>query len=170
MIIIALGIGLFVQTGQIVAEKMKLKEITRLERIIFGGNSPGLQIKALEKEFGTAFKNNPDILLDGLRTPLMLAANRGSLALVKYFVERGANVNAQDSNGYTPLHWAAASFKKPNQYNLVDKRYDEGNFEVIKYLLEQGADPFIADYDGELPHIDKDSFIGGSQSIGYTSR
>ena len=44
---------------------------------------------------------------------------------LKYIVEElGADVNARDSNGYTPLHHAAA----------------RGDNEMIMYLVEKGAD------------------------------
>jgi ankyrin repeat protein len=49
----------------------------------------------------------------------------GWLAAVKYLVEElGADVNARDSNGYTPLHNAAA----------------RGDNELILYLVSKGAD------------------------------
>jgi ankyrin repeat protein len=47
------------------------------------------------------------------------------LAAVKYLVEElGADVNARDFNGYTPLHHAAA----------------RGDNELIQYLVSKGAD------------------------------
>ncbi len=49
----------------------------------------------------------------------------GWLSAVKYLVEElGADVNARDHNGYTPLHHAAA----------------RGDVEMIRYLVERGAD------------------------------
>jgi ankyrin repeat protein len=50
----------------------------------------------------------------------------GWLAAVKFLVEElGADVNARDHNGYTPLHHAAA----------------RGDNELILYLISKGADP-----------------------------
>ncbi|MBA3270789.1 MAG: ankyrin repeat domain-containing protein [Acidobacteria bacterium] len=50
----------------------------------------------------------------------------GWLPAVKYLVEEmGADVNARDNDGYTPLHHAAA----------------RGDNEVILYLVSKGADP-----------------------------
>jgi hypothetical protein len=47
------------------------------------------------------------------------------MASVKYLVEElGADVNARDNDGYTPLHHAAA----------------RGDNEMIKYLVSKGAD------------------------------
>jgi ankyrin repeat protein len=50
-------------------------------------------------------------------------------------IERGANVNAPDKQGRTPLHWAA-------KYNCVDG---------VKLLLEKKADPTIVDGEGATP-------------------
>jgi ankyrin repeat protein len=45
---------------------------------------------------------------------------------VKFLVEElGADVNARDHNGYSPLHHAAA----------------RGDNELIRYLVSKGADP-----------------------------
>jgi hypothetical protein len=50
----------------------------------------------------------------------------GWLPAVKFLVEElGADVNARDHNGYTPLHHAAA----------------RGDNELILYLVSKGADP-----------------------------
>jgi len=49
----------------------------------------------------------------------------GWLPAVKYLVEElGADVNARDHNGYTPLHHAAA----------------RGDNDLIRYLVDKGAD------------------------------
>ena len=48
------------------------------------------------------------------------------LPAVKFLVEElGADVNARDHNGYTPLHHAAA----------------RGDNDLIRYLVSKGADP-----------------------------
>ena len=45
---------------------------------------------------------------------------------MKFLVEElGADVNARDHNGYTPIHHAAA----------------RGDNELIRYLISKGADP-----------------------------
>ncbi len=46
------------------------------------------------------------------------AAVSGHLDVVKYLVEKGADVKAADNDGWTPLHWAA-------ELGLLD---------VVKYL------------------------------------
>ncbi len=64
-------------------------------------------------------------------TPLCTAIFKGDLATVKKFIEYGADVN-EESNGMTPLMFAA-------RYNKVD---------IIKYLLERGADKEAKDEKG----------------------
>lgn len=64
-------------------------------------------------------------------SPLCNAILKGDLASVKKFIEYGAEVNEM-SNGLTPLMFAA-------RYNKVD---------IIKYLLEKGADKKIKDERG----------------------
>jgi len=50
------------------------------------------------------------------------------LAATRYLVEElGADVNARDVNGFSPLHHAAS----------------RGDVEVIQYLLDHGADPLV---------------------------
>ncbi|MEO5775512.1 MAG: ankyrin repeat domain-containing protein [Flavobacterium sp.] len=64
-------------------------------------------------------------------TPLCAAIMKGDLATVRKFVEYGSDVN-ELSNGLTPLMFAA-------RYNKVD---------IIKYLLERGADKKVKDSRG----------------------
>lgn len=44
--------------------------------------------------------------------------------MVRFLCEKGADVNAQDNEGWTPLHAAACC----------------GNLPIVKYLCEHGAD------------------------------
>ena len=46
------------------------------------------------------------------RTPLHIAANRKMFAYVEYLIEHGATVDAQDSDGHTPL-WDALAAESP---------------------------------------------------------
>lgn len=66
------------------------------------------------------------------RTPLMMAANAGSVDVARLLIAAGANVNRADKSGGTPLLLAS-------------------DLTVINVLLAAGADPDVADATGETP-------------------
>lgn len=49
---------------------------------------------------------------------------KGSLDTIKYLVSKGADINAKDSDGKAPLHWAIK----------------EENLDIIECLISNGAD------------------------------
>ncbi|KAI1311050.1 hypothetical protein EDD11_003557 [Mortierella claussenii] len=70
------------------------------------------------------------------RYNIWLAASDGDLAAVKkYIEEEGISIDAQDENGYSALHAAASYAHK----------------DLIKYLLDKGANINIQDPDGDTP-------------------
>jgi len=69
---------------------------------------------------------------------LLKAAENGNLIKVQTALENGANPNAKNKDGLTPLYRAARG----------------GRVEIVKLLLERGADPNAKDNDGRTPlHI-----------------
>jgi ankyrin repeat protein len=58
---------------------------------------------------------------------LHIATYKGDVKRVKELLKKGANPNAKDKDGRTPLHAAAY----------------EGHVDVVRLLLEHGADPNI---------------------------
>lgn len=54
---------------------------------------------------------------------------------VRVLIKSGANVNAMDADGATPLHWAAWS----------------GNYVIAKMLMANGANPHVMDHMGRSP-------------------
>ena len=69
------------------------------------------------------------------RTPLHFAAFNGSLACGALLLEKGAYINAPDSEGRTPLHWAVY-----NGYHLF-----------VEILLDKNADTEVLDAGGRTP-------------------
>jgi hypothetical protein len=69
------------------------------------------------------------------KSPLLASAWSRHLDVAEYLISKGANVNAQAHNGFTPLNDAAAI----------------GDFQIVKFLMDHGADPRIADLRGRTP-------------------
>jgi hypothetical protein len=68
-------------------------------------------------------------------TYLHFAAARGSVEMVRYFLEKGIDPNAKTQDGDAPLHWAVTG-------------YYLSRAEVIECLLKAGADPQAKDSKG----------------------
>ena len=66
--------------------------------------------------------------------PLVTAADRENVELVKYLIAMGADVNQKDSRGNTPL---SKAIKSPKNYY---KDYMEKYNAIVKVLVEAGAD------------------------------
>lgn len=82
-------------------------------------------------------KNNEGI------TPLMLAAHKGHLDIVRLLLEKGALVNEKSSQGgFTALYGS-----------IQNKHTPEVQYEVVKLLLEHGAEVNIIDNDQKTPLI-----------------
>jgi ankyrin repeat protein len=75
------------------------------------------------KEVKAAIKAGADINDYHFMTPLHFAAQGGHLAIVKFLVEKGADIKAKDDD-WTPLHVAAR----------------HGDLSMVKFLVENGAD------------------------------
>ncbi|EFA05211.2 uncharacterized protein LOC103313299 [Tribolium castaneum] len=110
-------------------------------------------------------------------TPLHIAAQAGCFILVpgedtifedltQLLLDKGANIEACDDDGFTPLHYAAQSgnltiVKLLTRDNLINQinRYIrtplhmaavKGHHFVVKYLIDRGAQQ-INDYEGDTP-------------------
>lgn len=95
-------------------------------------------------------------------TPLQYAAVVGSLDAMNLLVEAGADVNGQNDFGATALLWSATDLAKVKllvghgaDVNAASKRgrtplliaaMSDGSAEVIRYLLDHGADAKAADF------------------------
>ena len=74
------------------------------------------------------------------RTALHAAALSGQAEVVEYLVGVGADVNALDNDGMTPLHWAVRFSSEP-----------AGRLLTVKTLIERGAEVNIRESNGSLP-------------------
>jgi len=71
----------------------------------------------------------------GWMTPLLLAVPQANYEVVEMLVKAGAKVDAKDIRGLTPLALAVAT--------------DHADPRIVRFLLENGADPKIVSEDGE---------------------
>jgi ankyrin repeat protein len=71
----------------------------------------------------------------GGMTALLFAARQGCLAGAEVLIKAGAQINATNPNGFSPILLAIIN----------------GHYDVAAYLLRQGADPNIADEVGRTP-------------------
>ena len=78
---------------------------------------------------------NVSLRFDDNQTPLHLAAVQGHSGIVKYLIDNGASISAQDNTGATPLHEAV--------------RY--GQTDIVKILLNNGAKVNARDSLGKTP-------------------
>ena len=86
-----------------------------------------------------------------MRDAIAIAIDEGDEAQVKKLVEMQpllVNAPIANMNYYTPLHCAARA----------------GNASIIQYLLDQGADPYIQDDEGQFPY-DVALFVGAGQDV-----
>lgn len=88
-------------------------------------------------------------------TLLHFAAFDGNMVLTPILVSAGANVNARDSRGWTPLHSAATCDFRLSCDDCsnapggdLEKRWHQGAKPVIRYLLDNGADLSARTHDG----------------------
>eukprot|EP01104_Vermistella_antarctica_P014683 TRINITY_DN4674_c0_g1_i1.p1 TRINITY_DN4674_c0_g1~~TRINITY_DN4674_c0_g1_i1.p1 ORF type:complete len:121 (-),score=41.23 TRINITY_DN4674_c0_g1_i1:244-606(-) len=92
------------------------------------GDLPNVK-NAIEKEGENVNAVSEDI---NKQTPLHWAADYGQLEVMTYLVSKGANVNAKNNFGITPL--LAATY--------------ESHTSCVKFLLSKGADKAVKGPDG----------------------
>jgi len=101
------------------------------------------------------------------RTALMFAGFNGHTEIVKILIDRGAKIDAIDNSHRTALLFAATGHFPETVKLLLDNKSDpnivdngehfsplmhaaaEGNLDIVKILLEFGADMELKDVDGD---------------------
>ena len=114
----------------------KTDSTTQLFDAVAGGESLKVAQLLTAKPYLAFFR-----LPDG-STPLHMAALWGTLASAQELVKRGADLNARDARGFTPLHNA---LKNPTG------RFSRRAINMTTFLLSKGADPNIATPSGDAP-------------------
>jgi serine/threonine-protein phosphatase 6 regulatory ankyrin repeat subunit B len=98
-------------------------------------------------------------------TPLMMAVERDDAKMVKYLLKKGAKVDHKDNKGWTAIMLArsktVAGMLVKAGANVTSRANDgstalmvaaeEGRLDLVKYLVEQGANPKLADKAGFKP-------------------
>ena len=74
------------------------------------------------------------------KTPLINAVEKGDLKMVIFLIKNEADVNIQDLNGLTPIHYAARAYKGLTNH-----------FAIAYILIENGADVDSKNKDGLTP-------------------
>ncbi len=107
---------------------VKFLEQVQLDRELLtaAGSGDLNKVKNLIKQGASLKAENKN---DLYYTPLHYASLNGSLEVVKYFIENGADSKAKDLFGRTPVHVASLN----------------GSLEVVKYFIENRADLEIKD-------------------------
>lgn len=95
-----------------------------------------IQIQKKENDSVKSFlqENSIDIEDEYSRSPLINAVISGNTDLIKWLIEKDADVNKRDTNGWTALFFAA----------------QEADAETVRLLLEHDADPNIQDNHGNV--------------------
>ena len=117
------------------------------------------------------------------RTLLFYAIIENKNVFFDYLLENKAFINIVDRHGYSPLHYAINEYRVDMVRRLIDKganieMFDsygnnvlaravltsKGRKEIIKFLLEKGANPNIPNYKGYTA-IDMAKVIGNIDII-----
>ena len=69
-------------------------------------------------------------------TPVIYAAALGQFHAVKSLMNGGANINAQDKNGWTALHWAADAGL--NMKEAPESQKKGNHWKTVKAIIKSG--------------------------------
>lgn len=85
--------------------------------------------------------------ITGMKTPLNFATRQGNLELTRLLVEAGADIEATDANGITPLINAILNHSVAN----VSRSGRSDHLKIAQYLIDSGANINAQDWYGQTP-------------------
>ncbi len=161
----------------IALQRDDVRTLERLQRLGFDLNAPSPELEPpllLALNLGSLraaqfLMQQPEVDVNARNqadeNALMIASLRGHLELVQALIERRAQVNKP---GWTPLHYAAAydgpqalpitrwllehhaliDAESPNRTTPLMMAAQYGYSEVVRLLLEEGADPLVRNEQG----------------------
>jgi hypothetical protein len=114
-------------------------------------------IKAADLPMKETTEPHPDAKMEGDATTLMEASYGGDDAVISDLIQRGADLETKDVDGYTALMYACNGGRMRSVELLLDAGADlnardnqestpimfaaqHGNIEIVRHLLEHGAD------------------------------
>ena len=121
--------------GSVIAEKMGVSDI--FTACVFGETDRVAALMKADPGLAAA-RTGPDHPFGPGFVPIIMAASRGRLEVVRALLDGGADPNALDRRGVTALHHAAG----------------EGNAELVHLLLDRGANPNYRDENWESTALD----------------
>ncbi len=78
------------------------------------------------------------------KNALLASVGSNQKDYIRMLVSKGIDINSQDENGNTALHYPLSNV-------IRDKRYLPYSKEMVKILMEEGADPHIKNNEGKSP-------------------
>lgn len=109
--------------------KNSKEQVNQFKELIAMGADPNMTEGADTSNRWTPIHNNHE------RSLLEIAAYTNKIDLAKLLLKKNVNVNYQDNDGWTALHFAVR----------------QGHAKLAKLLLDHGADPNLEDMDGRTP-------------------
>lgn len=85
--------------------------------------------------------------ITGMKTPLLFSTRQGNLELTRLLVEAGADIEAADANGITPLINAILNHSVVN----VNRSGQSDHLKIAQYLVDAGANVNVQDWYGQTP-------------------
>jgi ankyrin repeat protein len=99
-----------------------------------------------EKAIGHLLQKGADVNITDPtgRNALLVSVGSNQKEYIRLLVSKGIDINSQDEDGNTALHYPLSNV-------LRDKRYLPYSTEIVKILVEEGADPHIKNKEGKSP-------------------